>query len=61
VIRYVVTTYPGSTGANLSKPGAWGNLPHTSVAAAEAAARLDAGDERLVIDYERAKRRKELP
>jgi len=60
VIRYIVTSYAGSTGVNLSKPGAWGNLPYASVAAAESAARLDAGAERLTIDYERAKRRKDF-
>jgi len=50
LIRYIITTYPGASGANLSRPGKWGNLPHTSVTAARAAAEKDAAGERFVIE-----------
>lgn len=43
MIRYLVTTYAGKSGAYLSRPGDWGNLPHTSVKAATEAAKEDAG------------------
>lgn len=56
MIRYLVTTYPHATGANLSKPGHWGNLPHTSVAAARAAAVKDAAGEPHVIDTKAIRR-----
>ena len=58
MIRYVVTTYPGRGGANLSKLGQWGNQPHTSVPAAEDAARRDAGAAPFTIDHERGKPRR---
>lgn len=61
MLRYVVTTYPGATGANLSKPGHWGNIPYTSTAAAETAARHDAGNSPYVIDRERGVVRKRNP
>ena len=43
MIRYLVTTHAGRSGAYLSRPGNWGNLPHTSVEAAKRAAKEDAG------------------
>lgn len=56
VIRFTITTYPGATGANLAKAGHYGNIPHTSVAAAEKAAEVDAAGEPFTISYERGKR-----
>lgn len=43
MIRYVITTHAGRSGAYLSRRGDWGNIPHTSTGAARAAAKDDAG------------------
>lgn len=58
MIRYVVTTFADSTGANLSREGEWGNVPYTSAAAAREAARIDAAGQPHTIRQEAAKPRR---
>ena len=58
MIRYVVTTHEGASGAYLSRRGDWGNIPHTSVAAATSAAIKDAAGKEHTIERERVARRK---
>lgn len=57
MITYIITTFASSTGANLSRPGSWGNRPFTSIAAAEKGAEVDAAGEQFTITRESAKRR----
>lgn len=47
-LRYLIITRP--SGVTLSKFGNWGNLPYPDAAAAEAAARADAGNSPLTIE-----------
>ena len=58
VIRYVVTTHEGASGAYLSRRGDWGNIPHTSVAAATSAAIKDADGKEHTIEREKVARRR---
>jgi hypothetical protein len=53
VIRYLVTTYAGREGANLSRPGDWGNIPYPSVEEARAAAKEDAGAAAYSVEVSR--------
>lgn len=61
MLRYLITTHSGYDGARLSKLGHWGNIPHADDAAAEAAARADAGKASLTIERKHIRRRRHAP
>lgn len=58
MIRYVITTHEDASGAFLSRPGHWGNLSHTSTAAAKAAAERDAKGAPFTIETVAHRRRR---